>query len=501
MKSSLGLINSMSFGGFLLGTFATVASGGAGTFRWLPKTASDNVVCLPGEGDCGETEIRLSGGDVTVTLFLEMANWDPDGDGHPTLGGFQGGLEAETYEGGLAIDAAYPGHPGNPGTVAGCDLESYGWSLDPDLRDCAAGAFMALKVCVETLQFPDVFDPLSTCTPATAEADCGPFPAGCVDRPDWVFAGISYTPTISCAQEDYTIGAASTDCREDDGEYPFYYGGTLVVSVPACAIGTYNVGFIDDVNFTILNDCTGVLIPETTKTPAQITITAGRCCYGIGTASTGCLFGVSEAECNLEPAPRLYEIGPPCSEPCPECLTGDQCADPTPAQDPSADNLCTVDSCTDGTCVHTPDYDDQVYCCDPDLGPVGGLTVIDDGEECSVDTCDPDTGIVTREGGDCDNDNVCDDVDNCPTVRNRLQVDGDGDGYGDRCDDPFDADHDGDVDLIDFSSFADCLGGPVIAASSDCQDIHDFNSDTYVDVHDMAELQMSFTGEVATPCD
>ena len=46
--------------------------------RWRPVAASGNVVCTPGAGDCGETEIRLSAGGVVVTLFLEVSDWDDD---------------------------------------------------------------------------------------------------------------------------------------------------------------------------------------------------------------------------------------------------------------------------------------------------------------------------------------------------------------------------------------------------------------------------------------
>ncbi|UCE59965.1 MAG: hypothetical protein JSU63_21285 [Phycisphaerales bacterium] len=464
--------------------------------RFNPVSASGDVMCLPGEGGCDPTEVVLFSGGVTVTLFLELSGWDRDVDGSPTLGAFEGTVDATTYEGGLAADVAYEGHPGNPGTIAGVDLLPVGYPDNPQ-----EGAFQALKICTSNLADPEAnADWLSMCN---SSADCPPFPAGCIDRPDYVFDGIDNWPTVVTQTLDYAWrSAAAPQCAVDpDGGVTRFYGGTLLLEVPIDATGTYHVSFRDDPNYTVFNNCESVLLPGLAEIPAQITVLGSRCCSGIGTDDPQCFSGISQAECDSMPAPRTYGTGITCAVPCAECASSEHCGDPTPAQDPAADNLCTDDMCAGGRCLHAFNYDDAIFCCDPDLGPQGGLTLISDGQPCSIDTCDPDTGLVTHEGGDCDNDGACDDTDNCPTVYNLNQLNDDGDAYGDACDGPFDADHDGDVDLGDFASFFNCQGGPLIAASIDCRDVHDFDGDAHVDLRDVLEFEESFTGEISSPCE
>jgi hypothetical protein len=313
---------------------------------------------------------------------------------------------------------------------------------------------------------------------------------------------------VSVSSDNYSwFAAAAPTCKEDPRCDPpnscRFYLGTLILAVPAGAAGTYNVSYVDDPNFTVLNKCPGPAIGGFVRLPAQITIRKGRCCYGIGTDSPGCDDAVDQAYCQAQPFARLWEEGVTCYDDCAECLTAVHCQDPTPAQPPSADNLCTDNTCVDRVCVFDPNYDVDLDCCDPDVGPPGGLTTIDDGDKCTVDTCDPETGVVTHQlvDVDCDGDGQCDVGDNCPTVPNADQNDGDGDGYGDACDGPFDADHDGDIDLIDVVDFVDCMSGPDVPATTDCADIHDVDGGLSVDFADVVVLQGMFTGTIVSPCD
>ncbi len=58
---------------------------------------------------------------------------------------------------------------------------------------------------------------------------------------------------------------------------------------------------------------------------------------------------------------------------------------------------------------------------------------------------------------------------------------------------PGDCDDDGDVDLVDFANFSDCLLGPDRGVGSNC-DCFDLDDDGDVDLADFTEFQAYFTG-------
>jgi hypothetical protein len=56
---------------------------------------------------------------------------------------------------------------------------------------------------------------------------------------------------------------------------------------------------------------------------------------------------------------------------------------------------------------------------------------------------------------------------------------------------PGDCDQDGDVDMTDFNSFADCLTGPEASVDPECE-CFDLNADGCVALDDFAMFQVSF---------
>jgi len=211
--------------------------------RFRPVAATGNVICLPGEGACGETEIILSDGGVTVTLFLEFWGWGwfPQ----DLLGALQGTLNANSLISPLGYDLVPVGHP------------DMGFE----------GAFQALKVCGDIFN-PSDFDPLAPC--ATV-ADC---PAGrfCIERPDYVFYKLENTPMVSTYTANYSWSTVTWCAIDLDGGGTMFYFGTLLLEVPAGARGTYNVNFVDHSGYTAWNCCPACPIFGLRTTPGPITI-------------------------------------------------------------------------------------------------------------------------------------------------------------------------------------------------------------------------------------
>ncbi|UCE58737.1 MAG: hypothetical protein JSU63_14990, partial [Phycisphaerales bacterium] len=85
-----------------------------------------------------------------------------------------------------------------------------------------------------------------------------------------------------------------------------------------------------------------------------------------------------------------------CPAECAPCIAQDHCNDFNP---------CTDDSCNpDATCSNVLNYDEEVFCCNSGSGD---LEVIDDGDACTIDSCDPVYGIVSHVPI------VCQDSDDC----------------------------------------------------------------------------------------
>jgi len=367
--------------------------------RWNPVAASGNVVCMPGTGECGETEITLSEGGVTVTLFLEVSGWDPDQNGDPSLGAYECELDFDTLAG---------GDTSGEGTIPGVDVVPVGYP------DPSQGAFVTSHVCGDIFD-PSDFDPLEGSLPGggcSTLADC---PAGryCIERWDLLLGQPLPCDPGPCIPS-YSWSNASTYCATDpDGGGTKFYGGTLLVDVPSGAEGTYNINFINDPNFTLLNSCPGPLIPGLTLTPARITIATGRCCSSIGPGTTVCEEDLSQSECSERSDPWVYAPLTSCSGwPVRDCNDNgipDEC------------DVLGLDCNGNGV---PDDCDVQANDCNyngiPDDCDIADGISADCNDNGIPDDCD----IVDGASTDCNNDGTPDD----------CETDGDDDGVIDACD-------------------------------------------------------------------
>jgi hypothetical protein len=257
MQNKMPLVSALA-GAVLLFGLAS-ASLAAPEMRLIPVAADGDVICMPGEGDCGETEIKLAQGGVEITFFIQISGWDTDtphpGDSWYFLGAYQATLDGATLEG---------GDVSGTNTMAGLDL-----AVSNRLGE---GSPTVYKVCgtlacvIEGSSSPNcIWDELSTGAPCPPE-----FPEE-IDRPDFMFQGcplITYTPP----EPPYTWFCASPDCIEDPRDGTRFYAGTLILDVPPGAQGTYNIGIVHDSGSTVLNSCPGPEIPGLTLTSAKITL-------------------------------------------------------------------------------------------------------------------------------------------------------------------------------------------------------------------------------------
>ena len=165
-----------------------------------------------------------------------------------------------------------------------------------------------------------------------------------------------------------------------------------------------------------------------------------------------------------------------CNKDAPDCCTSDAQCPPDPT--------CFYSFCdlTTNTCAMSPlpDADGDGVC---DL--IDNCVTVPNGP--ALGTCI--VGIIGTclQDGDCDTFGVVAGFGVCSL----NQEDTNGDGYGDVC--SVDCDHDGDVDLVDYDAFEQCLTGPGLSSVvAPCLKCFDFDGDTDIDLFDFYAFQLTF---------
>ncbi len=390
-------------------------------FSWVPVDASAPYGTARPDSKGQDTEIILPPGLAYIVEFeLRVNGWgDAPGSGSPTLGVARAGVDATGFLGSNAV-------PVNPG-VDLSPLNNQEWREIPGDNGLHNGAFMVIKTCHTTVGQLNTGRACVTIPsmnlPGCAESGL----ETCLDNPDFVFANSLDFAVVSTATPNYIWDAISVrvsgpaGCPTDEGRS--YYLGTLILNVPAGAVGTYSFGFDPSGSSTFMNNCPGSQLPGLSKTPGHVTLELGACCTtqsGGGTPS--CEDGVFKLDCQQDP--NIFFIGQSCDDPgfvCPSCATDAHCADGV-----FCNGVETCDAaagqCLPGTnpCTTSQDCDeaagtcrDDSACCDPTAGTCTDRVRFSD--------CQP--PLEFHEGTpfcadipDADTDGVPDCIDQCPDI-------------------------------------------------------------------------------------
>ncbi|MBI4717885.1 MAG: hypothetical protein HY763_08790 [Planctomycetes bacterium] len=356
-------------------------------------------------------EISLPDGGVEVTFEVLFAGW-----------GHVAGTQLRTAYAGID-PAGYLGANADP-PWTGIDLTPKGYAPpDPTGGTRAGGFFQTTTVC------------------ATSNRDCSPGqPAcaggegACVPNPRFFLSCCNPTTLADTSTLAYRLGAESTmpgAGADDPGAPSLGYAGTLIVQVPANARATYSIGFDADPAKTFVRDQADFPIENLSTVGAVIHIVTGRCCFSLSPGEFGCEH-LTEPSCNQLPRTGPFLPGLTCWDcGCAECHINSNCMDyicrggPNSGQSSCYDcspGICVPNLCISGICNPTDCcdllllYDPTQYCCDPTVGPNGGLTALSDGNQCTDDICDAGTGTVThpqRTGQPCDDGRLCSINDTC----------------------------------------------------------------------------------------
>ncbi len=379
-----------------------------------PPTAIIKVVPVPakvGSYPGGTTivgnELFAPSGGFRAWFEVKLSNWDPNGDGSPALLVYQIKIDSSGY-----ADADAPGD--QP------DLAPPGIPCTND----AAG---------DTLCRAAFGEAWAKCHSGTCKA--GYNTASGTDRPadNWCAPGGCVPSDVDVSTYSYRYYAVySAPLIRSDGGIE-YYGGTLVLDIPAGAIGTYTVNLMQPETFMADTSEPPNEIPTASATGFKVTIGgSGACCYS-SSGNTACAVNYSY---NCVRAGDVYAgYGTSCrtatclASPRGACcivyaIVGHSDCIVTDGGQVACDRFCGFgDRCTylgNGTsCDETPGPSDNCPTC-------GDNQVNGPGEQCDGTSSTACSGLCRADctcppsGGACspdaDGDGIQDGVDSSPNV-------------------------------------------------------------------------------------
>jgi len=339
----------------------------------------------PGTYTIEKNGLTLDKGDEVVFFEIRVSEFDPTGAG-TLLKAWQAGLDAVAgYSSGLQ------------GTLA------------PHFADCTTDA----GVCAVQM------GPGSTCPfPPT---NC---PAGFINsaRDDYIFKGQMELSAVDVSTLNYRYASTLMGAPIAQPVPHRPYLGTLVLYVPADAKGTFTIPFLTAPD-TALVDSNNQFIPLIGFEPGQVTVTTGRCCFGLGAddKKAGCIEDVTANQCvNAGLCKGFCDLNPGIL-----CLSDYDCE-----QQGAPGSICVAGATLGGACFTVLEKPDgkPLGCDGPDICVVQGTSVLltdgltcddpccectqdadcDDGVACTNDSCGPDCMCVFAA-----NDTKCDDGNPC----------------------------------------------------------------------------------------
>ncbi len=258
-----------------------------------------------------------------------------------------------------------------PGQIITFEIRMDNWDPVPDVGACSDGSICSISLqdcpfgsCVGSSGLLGAYQ--ARIDAAGYAGVLSPVPPPLIDttHPDFVFSGIpGILVAIDTSSDSWAYGGLVFNPAQ---AVPYTgvdkYGGTLDVDVPLGGAGEYTIGFVNNPLDTFANDGGGTPIVPLSTTPALVTVL--------------CQFA---ADCN----------------------DGDDCTD----------DVCNPDQ----TCSHTPNFDQQAFCCNP---AGGALIPLDDGNDCTDNICLPDGTVdhpPSPAGSNCNGSPVgtCDAQDTC----------------------------------------------------------------------------------------
>jgi hypothetical protein len=323
----------------------------------IPPAASPSFVTI--DGSTVTIDQAYPGAERHLWFEIYVSDWDPGLTGL-TLKAWQAALDASGYSAGLA-----------------CSLQPWQPACTTDADCIAAQGVVGTGMDVMKGGCNLAGIPAGHCAAA--------FTPG---RPDFIFYMLALTGGIDQSTLNYRYGATLSGGPMVSPHIGDMYLGSLTLKTSCdCPAGDFSVGLMLP-NDSVLVQGDNQFVPLLGVVGADVIFPVGQCCNITENPSVCISDTVTRCECEALGIDggfaTNFDMEKTCADPCIECLGPD---DTGPCADGDA---CTVDTCEELFCVHTPVVVPAGNCCDYTTGNdiLGGGTITPLGsDQCTFDYC------------------------------------------------------------------------------------------------------------------